>query len=192
MPRSQPGQGGLQREGQLNVIALPRDWANYGVLMDNFTRKYGIKITDANPDGSSQDAGLVQGPAQPGLQEPGRDQRRPHLSRRGAGRGVRGGAVQRGVAVQRRPRHRLLQAAQAGRQLRPGHRQRGDRAVRPDPGPHLVGLPAGLRGEGEDAGPEDRHPVRRGLRRLLLPGGQQDGAATRSAPRGGAGCCARW
>jgi putative spermidine/putrescine transport system substrate-binding protein len=44
-----------KKEGQLNAIALPRDWANYGVLMDNFTKKYGIKITDANPDGSSQD-----------------------------------------------------------------------------------------------------------------------------------------
>src|SRR5512146_2845046 len=44
-----------KKEGQLNVITLPRDWANYGVLMDNFTKKYGIKITDANPDGSSQD-----------------------------------------------------------------------------------------------------------------------------------------
>ncbi len=42
-------------EGQLNVITLPRDWANYGELMDNFTKKYGIKITDANPDGSSAD-----------------------------------------------------------------------------------------------------------------------------------------
>ena len=42
-------------EGQLNVIALPRDWANYGAIMDGFTRKYGIRITDANPDGSSQD-----------------------------------------------------------------------------------------------------------------------------------------
>jgi putative spermidine/putrescine transport system substrate-binding protein len=42
-------------EGQLNVITLPRDWANYGELMDKFTAKYGIKITDDNPDGSSAD-----------------------------------------------------------------------------------------------------------------------------------------
>ncbi|HVW81346.1 MAG TPA: ABC transporter substrate-binding protein [Mycobacteriales bacterium] len=42
-------------EGQLNVITLPRDWANYGTIMDDFTKKYGIKINDANPDGSSQD-----------------------------------------------------------------------------------------------------------------------------------------
>ncbi|MGN6607285.1 MAG: ABC transporter substrate-binding protein [Jatrophihabitans sp.] len=44
-----------KKEGQLNVITLPRDWANYGELMDNFTKQYGIKITDANPDGSSAD-----------------------------------------------------------------------------------------------------------------------------------------
>ena len=42
-----------QAEGKLNVIALPRDWANYGALMDGFTAKYGIAIDDANPDGSS-------------------------------------------------------------------------------------------------------------------------------------------
>jgi len=42
-----------QKEGKLNVITLPRDWANYGALMDGFTKKYGITIDDANPDGSS-------------------------------------------------------------------------------------------------------------------------------------------
>jgi putative spermidine/putrescine transport system substrate-binding protein len=42
-------------EGQLNVITLPANWANYGTIMKDFTAKYGIKITDANPDGSSQD-----------------------------------------------------------------------------------------------------------------------------------------
>jgi putative spermidine/putrescine transport system substrate-binding protein len=42
-----------KKEGTLNAIALPRDWANYGALMDTFTQKYGIKVNDANPDGSS-------------------------------------------------------------------------------------------------------------------------------------------
>jgi len=42
-------------EGQLNVITLPDDWANYGTIMKDFTAKYGIKITDENPDGTSQD-----------------------------------------------------------------------------------------------------------------------------------------
>lgn len=42
-------------EGQLNVITLPANWANYGAIMADFTKKYGIKINSANPDGSSQD-----------------------------------------------------------------------------------------------------------------------------------------
>jgi putative spermidine/putrescine transport system substrate-binding protein len=44
-----------KKEGQLNVITLPSNWANYGAIMKDFTAKYGIKITDANPEGSSQD-----------------------------------------------------------------------------------------------------------------------------------------
>ena len=42
-----------QKEGHLNVITLPSNWANYGAIMKGFTAKYGIKITDANPEGSS-------------------------------------------------------------------------------------------------------------------------------------------
>lgn len=42
-------------EKELNVIALPRDWANYGEMIDTFSKKYGIKVNSANPDGSSAD-----------------------------------------------------------------------------------------------------------------------------------------
>ena len=42
-------------EGQLNVITLPPTWANYGKIIDGFTKKYGIKINSANPNGSSAD-----------------------------------------------------------------------------------------------------------------------------------------
>jgi putative spermidine/putrescine transport system substrate-binding protein len=42
-----------KKEGHLNTIALPPDWANYGELMSTFSKKYGIKITNDNPDGSS-------------------------------------------------------------------------------------------------------------------------------------------
>jgi putative spermidine/putrescine transport system substrate-binding protein len=42
-------------EGELNVITLPRDWCNYGELMDNFSTKYGIKVNSLNPDGGSAD-----------------------------------------------------------------------------------------------------------------------------------------
>ena len=44
-----------KEEGTLNAIALPRDWANYGAIIDGFQKKYGIKIEDESPDGSSQD-----------------------------------------------------------------------------------------------------------------------------------------
>ena len=42
-----------KKEGHLNTIALPPDWANYGEIMSTFQKKYGIKITNDNPDGSS-------------------------------------------------------------------------------------------------------------------------------------------
>jgi putative spermidine/putrescine transport system substrate-binding protein len=42
-------------EGELNVIALPRDWANYGEMIDTFSKKYGIKVNSQNPDASSAD-----------------------------------------------------------------------------------------------------------------------------------------
>ena len=42
-----------KKEGHLNTIALPPDWANYGEIMTTFTKKYGIAITNDNPDGSS-------------------------------------------------------------------------------------------------------------------------------------------
>jgi putative spermidine/putrescine transport system substrate-binding protein len=44
-----------KKEGQLNVIALPPDWANYGAVLKAFQDKYGIKVTSAQPDASSQD-----------------------------------------------------------------------------------------------------------------------------------------
>jgi putative spermidine/putrescine transport system substrate-binding protein len=42
-------------EGGLNTIALPRDWCNYGALIDGFTAKYGIPINGLNPGGGSKD-----------------------------------------------------------------------------------------------------------------------------------------
>jgi putative spermidine/putrescine transport system substrate-binding protein len=44
-----------KKEGTLNVIALPPDWANYGAIITAFTTKYGIKVTSAQPDASSAD-----------------------------------------------------------------------------------------------------------------------------------------
>src|ERR1700729_2631116 len=44
-----------KREGQLTVIALPRDWCGYGALIDGFKAKYGITVNELNPDGGSGD-----------------------------------------------------------------------------------------------------------------------------------------
>jgi putative spermidine/putrescine transport system substrate-binding protein len=44
-----------KQEGELNVIALPPTWANYGNIIKAFQDKYGIKINSALPDGASQD-----------------------------------------------------------------------------------------------------------------------------------------
>ncbi|MGW1893357.1 ABC transporter substrate-binding protein [Streptomyces sp. NPDC002004] len=44
-----------KREGRLTAIALPRDWAAYGALIDGFEKKYGIKVTVDNPLGHSED-----------------------------------------------------------------------------------------------------------------------------------------
>lgn len=43
-----------KEEGQLNVIALPRDWANYGEVIDTFIRKYpSVNVDSQNPEASS-------------------------------------------------------------------------------------------------------------------------------------------
>jgi putative spermidine/putrescine transport system substrate-binding protein len=44
-----------RKEGELNVIALPASWANYGKIMKGFSARYGIKINDTKPGASSQD-----------------------------------------------------------------------------------------------------------------------------------------
>jgi putative spermidine/putrescine transport system substrate-binding protein len=44
-----------EKEGQLNVIALPPDWANYGNIIKAFGEKYDIKVNSAQPDAASQD-----------------------------------------------------------------------------------------------------------------------------------------
>lgn len=40
-------------EGELNVIALPENWANYGKIIAGFEKKYGITVNSASPDASS-------------------------------------------------------------------------------------------------------------------------------------------
>jgi putative spermidine/putrescine transport system substrate-binding protein len=44
-----------KKEGVLNVIALPPDWANYGAIIKGFQAKYGLQVDSAQPDASSAD-----------------------------------------------------------------------------------------------------------------------------------------
>jgi putative spermidine/putrescine transport system substrate-binding protein len=40
-------------EGTINLTADPTTWANYGNIMKDFGAKYGLKVNDFNPDGTS-------------------------------------------------------------------------------------------------------------------------------------------
>jgi putative spermidine/putrescine transport system substrate-binding protein len=42
-----------KKEGTLNVIALPNNWANYGNIIKTFSQKYGIKVNSIAPSDSS-------------------------------------------------------------------------------------------------------------------------------------------
>ncbi|MFJ9028760.1 ABC transporter substrate-binding protein [Streptomyces sp. NPDC102274] len=44
-----------EKEGTLNVIALPPDWANYGEVIKAFEAKYKVKVSSETPDASSSD-----------------------------------------------------------------------------------------------------------------------------------------
>ncbi len=44
-----------QAEGTLTVIALPRDWCNYGEMIDAFKTKYAIEVNELNPEAGSGD-----------------------------------------------------------------------------------------------------------------------------------------
>nr|WP_232247993.1 extracellular solute-binding protein [Streptacidiphilus rugosus] len=43
-----------KKEGKINVIALPPNWANYGKIINDFQKKYGIQVVSSQPDASSQ------------------------------------------------------------------------------------------------------------------------------------------
>ncbi|WP_374685592.1 ABC transporter substrate-binding protein [Promineifilum sp.] len=44
-----------QEEGMLTTIALPRDWCNYGEMIDTFSEKYGITVNELDPNAGSAD-----------------------------------------------------------------------------------------------------------------------------------------
>jgi putative spermidine/putrescine transport system substrate-binding protein len=44
-----------EKEGTLNAIALPPDWANYGEIIKAFEATYKVKVKDETPDAASAD-----------------------------------------------------------------------------------------------------------------------------------------
>ena len=56
-----------RKEGSLNLIGVPRDWVNYGAIIDRFTGEYGLRVNVAEPGASSQreiDVAKASAPAQ--------------------------------------------------------------------------------------------------------------------------------
>jgi putative spermidine/putrescine transport system substrate-binding protein len=44
-----------QAEGTLTTIALPHNWLNYGIMIENFKQKYGLEINELDPNAGSGD-----------------------------------------------------------------------------------------------------------------------------------------
>lgn len=44
-----------KQEGMLTTIALPHDWLNYGVMIENFKAKYGLEVNELDPNAGSGD-----------------------------------------------------------------------------------------------------------------------------------------
>ena len=70
-----------KKEGHLNTIALPPDWANYGEMMSTFPKKYGIRITNDNPERQLRRGEPGDRLAEGRLACPGRRRRRRRRSR---------------------------------------------------------------------------------------------------------------
>ncbi|GAA5077247.1 putative spermidine/putrescine transport system substrate-binding protein [Thermocatellispora tengchongensis] len=43
-----------KKEGTLTVVGLPRDWVNFGEIIDAFSDKYGIKVEELDPQANSR------------------------------------------------------------------------------------------------------------------------------------------
>jgi putative spermidine/putrescine transport system substrate-binding protein len=42
-----------KKEGQLTVMALPRDWCGYGAIIDSFKARYGLTVNELYPEAGS-------------------------------------------------------------------------------------------------------------------------------------------
>ena len=167
------------REGTLNVIALPPDWANYGNIIKAFTDKYGIKINSANPDGSSQDE--INAVKQLGTQD-----RAPDVLDLGQSFATR--PTPRCSRPTRWPTWDTIPAANKDpngalvQRLRRLHLHRLQRQARPEL-PHDVRRPAQARVQGPGRAQRRPHPGRGRVRRRLRGGaGQRRLASTTSSP----------
>ncbi len=54
-PEMQALVAAAQAEGELTTIALPRDWCNYGEVIDSFKAKYGLNVNELDPNAGSGD-----------------------------------------------------------------------------------------------------------------------------------------
>ncbi|GGK68029.1 ABC transporter substrate-binding protein [Sphaerisporangium melleum] len=43
-----------RKEGALNLVGVPRDWVNYGAVIDRFTGEYGLRVNVIEPGASSR------------------------------------------------------------------------------------------------------------------------------------------
>src|SRR5437762_2770048 len=155
-------------EGKLNIIATPPDWANYGASINAFSAKYNIKITSANPNGSSQEEvdavkNLAGTSSAPDVLDVG-------LSVALANTALVAARVQ--LTGRREHGRRARPPADGGRLLRAGRRDGGHGQGWPDPGGFGVG-PALQHAWKGCFRLEDLRTFRRAPRLLLRPGHQQ-------------------
>ncbi|WP_331371434.1 ABC transporter substrate-binding protein [Sinorhizobium chiapasense] len=61
-----------KKEGQLSVIALPRDWCGYGGIIDGFATKYRLSVSELQPDAPSakEIEAITQQPGKTGAEMP--------------------------------------------------------------------------------------------------------------------------
>ena len=44
-----------KKEGELTIIAVPHDWCGYGAVIEDFKKKYGLKLNELDPNAGSGD-----------------------------------------------------------------------------------------------------------------------------------------
>ncbi len=149
-----------KQEGQLTVIALPRDWCGYGALIDSFKAKYGIAVNELNPDGGSGDEveAIKANKSQQGPAGARRDRRRPVV--RPFRQGRRPAAALQGLDLGHDPRRGERRRRLLDRRLLRRAGLRGEHGHREDAARRLAGsAEAGVQGRRRARGrPEGVEP----------------------------------